>query len=76
MRTNLEIDGEILDRLKEEAARRGCSVSELMERAIRLLLDPQQAQPPALPPLPTFDSGGALVDISDRNALYQAMEGF
>jgi hypothetical protein len=25
--------------------------------------------------LPTFHSGGTLVDIADRNALYQAMEG-
>jgi hypothetical protein len=25
-------------------------------------------------PLPSFDSGGALVDVSDREALYQAME--
>jgi hypothetical protein len=27
-----------------------------------------------LPPLPTFNMGGALVDIADRNALYDAME--
>jgi hypothetical protein len=28
-----------------------------------------------LPPLPSFDGGGALVDIADREALYRAMEG-
>jgi hypothetical protein len=28
-----------------------------------------------IPPLPTFRSGGTLVDIADRHALYQAMEG-
>jgi hypothetical protein len=28
-----------------------------------------------LPPLPRFDSGGALVDLSNRAALYDAMEG-
>jgi hypothetical protein len=28
-----------------------------------------------LPALPSFHSGGALVDIADRDALYQAMEG-
>ena len=27
------------------------------------------------PPLPTFDSGGQLVDIADRDALYEAMDG-
>ena len=30
---------------------------------------------PLLPPLPTFNSGGARVDVSDRDALYEAMEG-
>lgn len=29
---------------------------------------------PALPPLPSFDSGGTLVDLADRDALYAAME--
>lgn len=28
-----------------------------------------------LPPLPSFQSGGALVDVADRDALYDAMEG-
>jgi hypothetical protein len=30
--------------------------------------------PPELPPLPLFDSGGALVDIANREALYKTME--
>jgi hypothetical protein len=34
-----------------------------------------EQQPRAeIEPLPTFESGGVLVDISDRDALYQAME--
>ena len=28
-----------------------------------------------LPPLPTFRGGGALVDVADRDALYEVMEG-
>ena len=28
---------------------------------------------PTLPPLPSFDSGGAQVDVADRDALYRAM---
>ena len=28
-----------------------------------------------LPSLPSFKSGGALVDLADREALYRAMEG-
>ena len=49
-------------------------MSELVESALRLLLRSHRKQE-ALIPLPTFHSGGALVDIADRDALYQAMEG-
>jgi hypothetical protein len=31
-------------------------------------------QAPLLPPFPTFNSGGALVDIADRNALYDLLD--
>jgi hypothetical protein len=27
-----------------------------------------------MPPLPSFKSGGAMVEIADREALYEAME--
>jgi hypothetical protein len=74
MRTTLNIDDSVMSRLKQEAARRGTTMSELMESALRLLL---RGQPDRLelPPLPTFHGGGALVDIADRDALYDAMEG-
>jgi hypothetical protein len=49
-------------------------MSELVESALRLLLRSQRKQQ-RIAPLPTFHSGGAFVDIADRNALYQAMEG-
>ena len=60
--------------LRRESARTGRTMSELVEAALRLLL---QARPgPAdLPVLPSFTSEGALVDIADREALYRAMEG-
>jgi hypothetical protein len=57
-----------------EAARQGRTMSELVESALRLLLRSQRKQE-RLVPLPTFHSAGALVDIADREALYQAMEG-
>lgn len=74
MKTTLNIDDSIMARLKREAARRGCTMSELVESALRLLFQSQKIRP-ELPPLPTFKSGGPLVDIADRDALYQAMEG-
>jgi hypothetical protein len=60
--------------LKREAARQGRTMSELVETALRLLLRRQRKRG-KVPPLPRFHSGGALVDIADRDALYQAMEG-
>ena len=60
--------------LKREAARQGRTMSELVESALRLFLQSQKRRH-QLPPLPGFRSGGALVDISDRDALYHAMEG-
>jgi hypothetical protein len=74
MKTTLNIDDQVMGRLKEEALRRGCTMSELVETALRLLLQTRQNQK-EMPPLPTFKSGGALVDIADRDALYHAMEG-
>jgi hypothetical protein len=74
MKTTLTIDDAVMARLRREAARRGCTMSELVETALRLLLQ-ARPEPAALPPLPSFKSGGHLVDITDRDALYHAMEG-
>ena len=74
MKTTLNIDSSVMRLLKQEAARRDCTMSELVESALRLLLR-QTPGKRGLPPLPTFRSGGHLVDIADRDALYQAMEG-
>jgi hypothetical protein len=74
MKTTLVIDDTVLQRLRTEAARQNRTISELVEAALRLLLD-RRPKPEEVPPLPWFQSGGALVDVSDRDALYQAMEG-
>lgn len=74
MKTTLNIDDGVMIRLKQEAARRGVTMSELVETALRLLLQ-QKPKRAELKPLPTFYSGGTYVDIADREALYQAMEG-
>lgn len=76
MKTTLNIDDTVMARLRQEAARQQRTMSELVEAGLRLVLEPQpmEASPP-LPPLPTFESGGQLVDVADRDALYQAMEG-
>ncbi len=73
MKTTLNIDDTVMDRLRRESARTGRTMSELVETALRQLLQRRSAAP-ALSPLPTFESGGALVDVADREALYRAME--
>jgi Arc/MetJ family transcription regulator len=74
MKTTLNIDETVMTDLKREAARQGRTMSELVETALRLLLRSQKKRN-SLPDLPTFDGGEPLVDIADRDALYDAMEG-
>lgn len=74
MKTTLSLNASLLALLKREAGRQGKTMSEIVESALRLLLQPRPHSPELPPPLPTFD-GHALVDIADREALYQAMEG-
>ena len=74
MKTTLNIDDKVMAELKREAARQGRTMSEMVESALRLLLRSHRRREKVIA-LPTFRSGGALVDIADRDALYKAMEG-
>jgi len=74
IKTTLNIDATVMARLRREAASQGRTMSELVETALRMLFRASKKRG-ELPPLPTFRSGGALVDVADRDALYQAMEG-
>jgi hypothetical protein len=74
MKTTLNIDENVMARLKRESVRTGRTMSELVETALRRLLQTRR-DPTELAPLPSFKSGGALVDIADRDALYRSMEG-
>ena len=76
MKTTLNIDDTVMGRLRREAARQGKTMSELVEAALRLLFQSgSRKSKPRLRPLPTFRSGGHLIDIADRDALYDVMEG-
>jgi hypothetical protein len=73
MKTTLSIDDTVMARLRREAARQGRTMSELVETALRLLF--QTRRPAAgLSSLPAMRSGGSMVDVADREALYEAME--
>ena len=73
MKTTLVIPDPVMDRVRREAARLGITISELVEDALRLFLDRKPA-PKELPPLPTYDCGPLLVDIADREALYDLFD--
>jgi len=74
MKTTLNIDDTVMQRLREEAARRGCTMSELVEAGLRRILAEPTVGKSDLPPLPTWKSGGALVDVADREALYEMFD--
>lgn len=73
MKTTLNIDERVMIQLKEEAARQGRTMSELVETALRRLLRSDEEQS-ALQALPTFKGGRELVDVADREALYRVMD--
>jgi Ribbon-helix-helix protein, copG family len=75
MKTTLNIDDTVMGRLRREAARQGKTMSELVEAALRLLFHDRTPKRKKLPPLPRFHGGKHLVDIADRTALYDVMEG-
>jgi hypothetical protein len=67
MKTPLNIDDTVMRELKREAARQGRTMSELVETALRRLLSSQRKWG-RIPALPTFRSGGTLVDVAGRGA--------
>jgi siderophore synthetase component len=73
MKTTLNIDETVMRALKREAASRGKTMSELVEAALRTSLQ-SRAAAPELPPLPVFSSGGAHVNVANREMLYDVME--
>ena len=77
MKTTLNIDDSVMQRLREVAAQRGTTMSALVEAGLRRVLAAPEAggeQRKVLPPLPTWRSGGFRVDIANRDALYRMME--
>jgi hypothetical protein len=66
-----QLDDTVMAEPKREAARQGRTMSELVAAPTA----PLSTKAGQIPALPTFRSGGTLVEIADRDALYQATEG-
>ena len=77
MKTTLNIDETVMRRLKEEAARRGTTMSALVEAGLRRIFAASshpKSESGALRELPTWDSGGFRVDVSNREELYRILD--
>ena len=76
-KTTLNLDEEVMARLKAEAIRRKTTMGALVEAGIRRILGEGEAPAPVagdLPPLPVYNMGEPLVDIADREALYEVLD--
>jgi hypothetical protein len=76
MRTTITIDDDLLREAKVMAARTDRTVSSVLEEALRQLLARQIASDErrlADFSLPTYNSGGFLIDILDKEALADAL---
>jgi hypothetical protein len=73
-RTTMALDERLIERIREKARREGKPFQDCANELLRLGLEAsaQSTTPP--PPLPTFSLGEALVDIADREALYQVLD--
>jgi hypothetical protein len=73
MEITIVLDDRLIEEAEAEAKRRGTTVSKIVGDALRQYLGSTRTGN-RLPPLPAFRSGGELVDIADRDALYDAMD--
>ena len=76
MRTTLVIEDDLFRQVKEQAARRGCTITSIVEEALRaaLLEQPAQIVVAALPI--AKETGGTLpgVDLYDGRALREFLD--
>jgi hypothetical protein len=78
MRTTVRLDDDLLERAKREAARRGETLTALIDKGLRLTLSTPPRNKSRRLRLPVSSArGGALpgVDLNDTAALIDIMEG-
>lgn len=75
MRTTIRIDDEVYRSVREQAARSGRTVGEIIEDALRQSFQ-RSGSVEAPPPLPTHGGSGVLpgVDLSSNAALRETMD--
>ena len=74
MRTTLDLDDALMRRAKALAAREGVTLTALMERALRDLVDGDEPRSTCWNCLSWMAQRFHSVDVTDRQALFEAME--
>jgi hypothetical protein len=76
MKTTLVLDDALVEQVRQRARERGVSMSSIVEEAIFRMLteEPSTSELPPLLDLPSYRMGNWLVDITDRNAIYDTMD--
>jgi len=73
MRTTIILPDGLAERAKRHAAERGCTFTSLVIDGLQLMLQSTSGDSP--PPLPIYlGDGQMLVDITDREALWETLD--
>jgi hypothetical protein len=75
MKTTLNLDSDLLREAKKRAAEEGITLTRVVEDALRSALTERPATERFRLRLKVVDGGPPLVDVADRDALYERMEG-
>lgn len=76
MRTTMNLPDGLMEQVKARAAASGRTATSVVEEALRLLLEQQDTRP-ARRPMPTYGTpgtNGMLIDILDKDALWDALD--
>lgn len=73
MRTTLNLPDALAEEAKERAAAEGRTFTSLVEEGLRIVLESRRDRP-ARQPLPTFQGGGFMIDLEDKDALWEILD--
>ena len=77
MKTTFNIDDALMQQLRVEAARRGVTMTQIVESGIRHMIATSlksTGNAQELPKLPSKAMGRAMIDIADREELYRIFD--
>ena len=74
VKTTLVLDDDLYRQAKVMASGRGCTVSSLVEDALRLLMHAESVVHAPEEPMPAWDLGRPRIDIDDNRVLRDALD--